>query len=177
MIFLTIVIIASSFLRMHMYEMEYGYTTLRLLVFAALITEAVSMIPTVMYIFNREFGIVKSYMIITLVAFLILNFMNIDYVIAKRNINRYYYTQDIDLDYLKNYTYDNIPELVNFYNRIDDSKIKKDLGSYLYHMKLNINSTQPSIFEFRISDYRAKKALNKANLKKFEREYRDYLEK
>ena len=69
MIFLTIVIIVSSFLRMHIYEMEYGYTVLRLLVFAVLITEAILMIPTVMYIFNKEFNIVKSYMLITLVLF------------------------------------------------------------------------------------------------------------
>ena len=177
MIFLTIVIIASSFLRMHMYEVEYGYTVLRLLVFAALITEAILMIPTVMFIFNKEFNIVKSYMIITLVAFLILNFMDMDYIIAKKNVGRYYYTKDIDLDYLQNYRYDNIPILVDFYNNhIEDKKIKHELRDYLYTMKMNANSVESSIFEFNISHFRAKRALDRANMYDKEIEYRDYLE-
>lgn len=174
MIFLTIIIIASSFLRMHMYEMEYGYTVLRLLVFAALITEAILMIPTVMYVFNKEFNIVKSYMLITLVAYLIVNFMNMDYVIAKRNINRYYYTKDIDLNYLENYRYDNIPLLVEFFNNTTDEKIKIELDDYLYNIKTNINSVDNNIFESNISYFRAKKALDKADFHEKEIKYRDY---
>ena len=175
MIFLTIVIIASSFLRMHLYEMEYGYTTLRLLVFAALITEAILMIPTVMYIFNKDFNIVKSYMIILLVAYVCVNFMNLDYIIAKRNINRYYYTQDIDLDYLENYSYGNVPLLIKFYNNVNDSEIKEKLGNYLYDLKQNIKDNKQSIFEFNIPYYNARVLLehNEFFVKEFER--RDYL--
>ncbi len=156
MIFLTMVIIASSFLRMHLYEMEYGYTVLRLLVFAALITEAILMIPTVMYVFNKDFNIVKSYMIILIVAYLCINFMNMDYVIAKRNVNRFYYTKDIDLDYLENYSNGNIPVLVDLYNKTSDEKIRSELEYYLNGIKEHYNECEHGIFEFNIPHYRTK---------------------
>ena len=60
MVFLTIIIIISSFMRMNLYEAAYGYTTLRLLVYITLITETVLMIPTIMYIFNSNVNIFKS---------------------------------------------------------------------------------------------------------------------
>ena len=176
MVFLTVVIIASSFLRMHMYEVEFGYTVLRLLVFAVLITESILMIPTVMYIFNKEVNIVKSYMIITLLAFLCINFMNMDYVIARKNVNRYYYVDDLDMDYLENYRYDNVPVLIELYNKVSDKNIKEELDDYLYYVKDNINNWDTSIFEFNISRYRAKKLLEKYNFQPREYIYDEYLE-
>jgi len=165
MVFLTIIIIASSFMRMHMYEMEFGYTVLRLLVFAALISETILMIPTIMYIFNEKIDIVRSYVIILLIVYTGLNFINIDYVIANRNINRYYDKHNIDIDYLMNYEYDNIPLLVDFYNRVEDEKIKTNLNDYLVEMKRSINDRETSILEYNLSYYKAKKVLNKTNLK------------
>ena len=64
MVLLTFIIIVSSFLRMYMYESAYGYTMLRLLVYITLITEVILLIPTIIYIFNSKFNIVKTYMII-----------------------------------------------------------------------------------------------------------------
>ena len=170
MIFLTVIIIASSFLRMHMYESEFGYTVLRLLIFAFLITEAVLMIPTVMYIFNRNVNIVRSYLIIFICSYLVLNFMNIDYLIARRNVNRYYSVKDIDLDYLENFGTDNIPVLIELYNKTDDAEIKLRLNDYLFIMK---NTKSRDAFEFNLSNYRANKKLNEIHL---EPNYGDYLD-
>ena len=175
MIFLTIVIIVSSFLRMHIYEMEYGYTVLRLLVFAVLITEAILMIPTVMYIFNKEFNIVKSYMLITLVAFLVVNFMDMDYLIARRNVNRYYYVDDIDINYLENYSYDNVPVLIELFNKTEDTKIKEELDYYLHDVKENVEAKR-SIIEFNISHYWAKRLLDNYEFHEREIIYEEYLE-
>ena len=175
MIFLTMVIIASSFLRMHLYEMEYGYTTLRLLVFAALITEAILMIPTVMYIFNKEFNIVKSYMIILVVAYLCVNYMNFDYIIAKRNINRYYYAQDIDIDYLSNYQNGNVPLLIDFYDNLKDSEVKEELGEYLNNLQEVLNEDERGIFEFNLPYFEAEKMIEGKTFINNNYEKRDYL--
>ena len=168
MVLLTVVIIVSSFLRMHMYEMAYGYTTLRLLVYVILITEAILMIPTIMYIFNSEVNIVRSYMIILICAYVITNYMNIDYMIARKNVNRYYANNKLDVDYLENYYYDNIPVLVELYNKTDSMKIKGDLSAYFESMKYDETET---VFEFNVSKYRAHKALDKVELLDTNRDY------
>ena len=54
---------------MNLYEKAFGYTTLRLLVYIALTTESILMIPTSMYIFNSDVDILKSYIVIILVAY------------------------------------------------------------------------------------------------------------
>ena len=172
MVVLTIIIIASSFIRMHMYESAYGYTILRLLVFVTLITEAILMIPTVMYIFNSKVNIVKSYMIIILCAYVITNFANIDYLIARRNVNRYYSVNDIDLDYLKNFTSDNVGVLIELYDKTEDKELKEKLSDYFYSLKYMYNE-ESNVFEYNISRYKAKNKIEKVKLIK---DYKDYLD-
>jgi len=165
MIFLTTIIIFSSFVRMHMYELAFGYTTLRVLVFATLITESILLIPTVMYIFNSKFNIIKSYMIILLISYTIINYMNIDYMVARNNVNRYYVTNKIDLDYLKNFSYDNVSVLIELFDKTEDENIKTEIRNYLTEID-NIDKTD-NIFEFNFSKYCGIKAIKtKFSMKK-----------
>lgn len=149
MVFLTLIIIASSFMRMHLYEAAYGYTVLRLLVFATLITEALLMIPTVMYIFNSKFNIVKSYLIIMISVYCILNYINIDRLIAYRNVNKYYVDNKIDLNYLMNFGSDNVPVLIDLYKNTKEEDMKYVLHEYL--IDTYENNKINSIFEYNIS--------------------------
>ncbi len=139
MVVLTLIIIVSSFLRMNLYENAYGYTMLRLLVYISLITEVILLEPTIIYIFNPKFNIVKSYMIIIICVYTVINFANLDYLIAKRNITRYYKTDKIDIYYLENYHTDNIPLLLDLYNNSKDEKIINELDIYLESIKNNKN--------------------------------------
>ena len=59
MVFLTLIIIVSSFYRMNLYEQAYGYTLLRLGVYVALITEGILLIPTVVYIVKDKINILN----------------------------------------------------------------------------------------------------------------------
>ena len=156
MVFLTIIIIVSSFLRMNLYEAAYGYTVLRLLVYVTLMTETILMIPTVMYIFNSKVNIFKAYFVIILCSYVITNYMNIDYMIARRNVNRYYVNNKLDIDYLENFGYDNIPVLYELYYKTDDMMIKEEIRDYFGSMK---NMERNSIFEFNVSKYKAMKLL------------------
>lgn len=158
MVFLTIIIIISSFMRMNLYEAAYGYTTLRLLVYITLMTETVLMIPTIMYILNSNINIFKCYLVIIMSSYIIANFINIDYIVARRNVNRYYMNEKIDFDYLRNYGYDNIPILIELYNRTDDYELKGEIKEYLEIMARD-EEEKESIFEFNIARYKGKKLL------------------
>ena len=73
MVFLTLIIIVSSFLRMNLYEQAYGYTLLRLGVYFILITEGILLIPTIIYILKSKFNVLNYYMIITIAIYLFVN--------------------------------------------------------------------------------------------------------
>ena len=164
MVFLTFIIIISSFIRMHMYETEFGYTLLRLLVYFSLITEIILLIPTIIYIINSKFNIVKYYIIILITMYITINFINIDYIIAYRNIKRYYETNDIDIYYLMNNHTDDIPLLIDLYNKTDDENIKEDLKEYLNSIETKTNGFQ----EFNISKKIANKIINSEKIQVYE---------
>lgn len=155
MIFLTLIIIISAFIRMYMYESQYGYTLLRLLVYITLITEIILLIPTIKYILNSKFNIVKSYMMIVVTIYTITNFMNVDYIIAYRNVNRYYEKNDIDLIYLKNDHTDNISMLVDLYHKTKDQEIKDQLDDYFENLEVETSGFQ----ELNLSKSNAKRKL------------------
>lgn len=145
---LTLIIIISSFLRMHMYEAAYGYTLLRLLVYVTLFTLVILLIPTTFYIFNSNVNILKYFMAIIITIYTFLTLSPVSYFITYKNICRYNKTGKIDIDYLKNYNYDNIPLLLDFYKNSND--YKDDLDSYFEEMNYN----DDDIFAYNISkDY------------------------
>lgn len=144
---------------MYMYESEYGYTLLRLLVYITLITEVILLIPTIIYITNSKFNIIKHYMVILISIYTIINFINIDYIIAYRNVNRYLKKEDIDIYYLMNNHTDNIPVLIDLYNETDDLKIKQTLKNYFSFMKKPIKHFQ----EFNVSKVISNKKIDLLN--------------
>ena len=151
MVLLTLVIIVSSFYRMYMYENAFGYTVLRLLVYVALITEGVCLVPTIGYIINNKVNILKYYIIIIVAIYTGINMVSVDYIIAKNNINRYYEVVKIDLDYLRNEHADNIPLLIELKNVTNDEKLKGDIKWYLDNIDLDTNT-----FEYNLSKANAK---------------------
>ena len=157
MLFLTFIIIISSFMRMHLYESEYGYTLLRFLVYTILFTESILFIPTTVYILNPTFKILKYYMEIILTVYIALNFMNVDAFIANKNIDRYKKTGKIDINYLENYNSDNIPLLVSLYHNDKDEKIRKSLEMYFKYFDISMDS----IPEYNLSKMKAKRLLKK----------------
>ncbi len=158
MVGLTFIIIISSFLRMYMYESQYGYTLLRLLVYVILFTETLLLIPTILYIINPKINILKYYIIISYTVYTLLALAPVDYFIAYNNIERYHKTGKIDVYYLENSSTDNIPLLCNLYKELNGRKYNKgQLRIYLKELyKRNQKST---LLEFNLSRERAVKAL------------------
>jgi hypothetical protein len=101
MIGFTFIILVSAVIRMYFYENAFGYTLLRLLVYCSLFTEAILLIPTILYIVGKRVNLLKTYFIIILIVYVCMNFANFDNVIAKRNVDRYIETGKIDVEYFK----------------------------------------------------------------------------
>ena len=162
MIGLTLIIIVASFMRMHIYELAYGYTTLRIFVDVILISEALLMIPTVMYIINDNFDISKSYLIIIICVYTFVSFLNIDGIIACKNINRYKNGKDLDIQYLETYTTDNVVPLIDLYNSTDDAIIKYELETYF--KRVYEHNQIESWEEFNYSKHKAIKLIEENGL-------------
>ena len=174
MVFLTLIIIASSFIRMYMYQDAYGCTFLRLMTYVVLITEVFMLVPTIMYILDSKIKILRYYIPIAVIMYTLVNLLPVDSYIAHYNIERYYATGKLDLYYLENYYSDNIPELIELYKNTSDTEIKDKLEKYLsgtsgtrtrnsYYSYKVYKSKKLNIQEFNISKYRAHKVLVENN--------------
>ena len=156
MIILTLVIIISSYLRMNLYSTAYGYTLLRLLVYFTLITEVILLIPTIAYINNPNIKIIKYYMIIIVTMYTLINFTNMDVLIAKKNIELYKENDRIDIEYLMNYSTDNIEELISLYPKVKKEPDRVALRNYLMDM---YRKEKTPFQEYNISRDKANSAL------------------
>ncbi|MEE1379881.1 MAG: DUF4173 domain-containing protein [Clostridia bacterium] len=180
MVIFTLVIIISAFARMTLYQQNYGYTRLRVLVDLTLITEIILLIPTVIYILENKINLIKTYFVIIITMYCIVNFINVDKFIVKNNIDRYKETGNIDLNYLIEMNNSDIvdqlleldstefkySEKLYSQSNIDKQLIKekierqkKMLEEYLTNLKKNLNETY-TVAEFNLPKMRAKSILN-----------------
>lgn len=93
-------ITASAFYKMMMYENAYGLTRSRLLVFIILILQTMILLMLMYKIWIRSFRFFTVSLILTLVFFIGVNYINIDAIVARRNLARFEATQQLDVDYL-----------------------------------------------------------------------------
>ena len=122
-------------------------------------------------------------MAITICMYIIINFVNIDFIIAKGNIDRYFSAteeekQKIDFSYLKTKTgTDALPEIARLLET-DDNLLKAKVNNYLLEKYEDLKKEKGSFQEFNISKEKAKKQLEKLNLsyiavnKEYNLEYR-----
>ena len=140
LIIFTVIMICSSFLRMSLYEHEFGYTFLRLMVFFILVTELVLIVPTVAYVFTKKVKLLKSYIVILAIMYSLINFTNVDKTIAAKNVDKYIVDSKLevskerskaDFNYLKKLSIDAIPDIIRLYDNTDDEILKLRIRTYL----------------------------------------------
>jgi len=162
----TFVLLSSAFYRMLVYEQAYGFTYLRVFVQAFMIMLFFLFIVNIIYIWYPKLPIIKSYFIISLAVYIILNFANVDVIIAKNNINRYFETGQIDMVYLKGLSYDAAPEMQRLLISASDSsdpeekQIAEEITKYFNEKKSELED-QKSWQSFNISRYKAEKIIDK----------------
>jgi len=159
----TMIMLFSAHFRMSLYEEKYGYTYLRLLTHAFMVFIAALLLTALIKLWYEKISLLKVYIVIALLAYIIINFTNIDVLIARNNINRYNKTHQIDTSYLTCLSYDAVPSLVELLN--DKNKnVAQDIENYLYNKKAELKRDK-SWQSFNMSKYRAKQVLNKYKLK------------
>ena len=156
----TLVILASAYFRMSLYETAYGYTYLRVLTHSFMMFLCVLFMIAFYKIWNERISLLKPYIVVSIMAYMIINFANIDVLIAKNNVDRYLETGKLDTHYLRNLSYDSIPELVSL---LDDKKVSTDIKKYLVEQQRVISKKQ-SWQSFNLSQHKAKQVLSQYEL-------------
>jgi len=160
LILCTVVILSSAYLRMSLYEAVYGYTYLRVLTHSFMIFLGVLFVIAFYKIWNERISLLKPYIVIGIIAYLILNFANIDELIANNNLDRYIKTGKLDTYYLKNLSYDSLPVLVNL---LEAENVPVDIKKNLLEQQKELSKEQPWQ-SFNVSRQKAKQALSQAKL-------------
>lgn len=166
-IIFTIIIIISAFYRMYLYEQEYGYTYLRLFVYYILATELILMIPIILWIIGQKIDLLKSSILICTTMYIILNYSNIDYTIAKKNIDKYFENQtenEIDISYLFTATGTDAISQIKRLENSENIKIKEQVKYYLERHKNALNSEKMSWQELNLSKIIAREKLKRRKL-------------
>ena len=95
-----------------------------------------------------------------------MNFANVDIIIAKNNINRYFETGQIDMTYLKGLSYDAAPEIQNLFMSVKGSldlkekQMAEEILEYFKERKLDLKN-QKSWQSYNISKYKAEQIIDK----------------
>ncbi|WP_455714191.1 DUF4153 domain-containing protein [Anaerosporobacter sp.] len=159
----TVIMIISSAYRMVLYVQVYDLTRLRLLVLWFLVLLLFIVGQIIYYIYHSEFRIGKRLFITTLVAYMILSFGRMDYVIAKYNIYANTYITQSDFVYLTFLSLDATPAIAEisedrlidgeeeeeYYNEFD----RDIMTEYKEYFKGINNEYKGTIRGFNVSNY------------------------
>lgn len=157
MVCFTFVMLVSAFYRMLVYEEAYGFTYLRIFVQAFMILLFFLFIINIVFIWYSKMPIIKGYFFAALVVYIVLNFANVDMIIARNNINRYFKTGQIDMEYLKGLSYEAVPEMARL---TGDNDLKKDILAYYKDEKLELDE-QDAWQSYNYSRIRASRIIEK----------------
>ncbi len=116
----TVVLLASSFYRMHLYNETDGLTRLRFLVFGFLAFELIGLLATFFYIAKPKFNIVMVYGALALCYYMVLNVVPMDAIVAKNQIDRYLSGQRNETIYARTLSIDAAEEIARIYHESTD---------------------------------------------------------
>lgn len=179
LIIFTMIIVISAAFRMHLYEQEYGYTYLRLFVYFTLMTEILILIPILARICGKKIDTFKTTIQIIVIMYVVLNFININKIIARNNIDKYLANienESIDFSYLETRTgTDSIEEQLRILNKSEEG-LSTNAKEYLANLKSSVKrnlrtykilygkSYKPSFAEWNLSKSRVEPLLENVDL-------------
>jgi hypothetical protein len=157
-----ILIMASAFTRLSLYEEAYEFTTLRLYSHAFIILLAVVFCLLLYKIYKDKRENTFAFRVfISIVLFLaVMNFLNPDAFIARRNIERFVITGKLDIYYLSRLSDDAMPDTIKVLD-ISNEDLRKGFARELYRRVQNSDS--PYFLKWQslnVSRMRANKILN-----------------
>ena len=155
----TAIMLYSAHLRLKLYEEAYGYTYARIFAHTFIGLLFVLFMLTFYKLWRREFPLLKAFAIAALLAYTTLNYLNVDAVIARKNIDRYFTTGKIDLEYLQGLSDDAIPELTRLSAADNGDVAGKKMAAFLREKQAELRSEDPWQ-SYNLSKARAKRILS-----------------
>lgn len=147
----TVIMMISSAYRMILYVKVYDLTRLRFLVLWFLIFLMFVVGQTMYYIYHTKFRIGKWIFTTALVAYMILSFGRMDYIIAKYNINSNEYITPNNFVYLKNLSLDATPAIAELSK--DRLLIDHEDNEYYYEYEVDIKEGYDLYFYWIVNEY------------------------
>ena len=139
----TAIMLYSAHLRLNLYEEAYGYTYARIFAHTFIGLLCILFMLTLYKLWRKELPLVKAFAIAALLTYTVLNYVNVDAIIARKNIDRYLKTDKIDLAYLQELSYDAIPELTRLRVTGDEDMTAKNLSAFLRDKGAELRSESP----------------------------------
>ncbi len=173
-----ILIMGSAFKRLLLYEEAYGFTTQRLYshVFIIFLAVIFCLLLYKMYKDRRE-SMFSFRIFISLIVFLaLMNVLNPDTFIARRNIDRFVASGKLDTYYLSQLSDDALTTSITILDSTADEDTQKSFARELYWRTWKMNTTEASFFSqwqsLNISRLRTKEILQ-SRMSELE-QYKDY---
>lgn len=160
MIGCTIVMLISAHYRMSLYEQAYGFTFLRIMTHAFMVFLLVLFVITLARVWIDRLPLLKPYIVAAVIAFTVVNYINVDEMIAKNNVERYYTTKEIDIDYfrtLSSVVDDDLKKLA----KDKDPNISAEAVEMLKQRKDALSRIGKNWQSFNLTNYLAQKDLEK----------------
>jgi hypothetical protein len=149
----------SAHFKMSLYETAFGLTYLRVFVHYFICLLLVLFLIALGRVWLDKVPLIKAYIVIALAFYTVLNFINVDRIIVRSNIDRYARTGEIDISYLQTLSYDAIPGMLPLAES-GDREISRQVKEYLLQEKQRLSSAEPWQ-SYNYSRYRAVSALEK----------------
>ncbi len=154
----TFIMLLSAHFRMSLYEEAYGFTYLRVLTHAFMGYLAVLFVVTLVKIWRQTLPMLKSYIVISIIAYTLVNYINVDSLIVRNNLERFNKGYPIDISYVTTLSYDAVPQLVDFMNTTSDKGVAAQLQTALARRKQALAPAIPWQ-SLNLAKYRAREAL------------------
>lgn len=157
LILFTLNMLYSANFKLSLYEGSYGYTYLRVFVHLFMLLLFILSIIVLIGIWYRKLPIIKYLIVITVIMYTVINYINIDAFIAMKNVERYNNTGKIDISYLTSLSYEAAPYLIEL-RKAEDPNIRASIDKKLNNMKTDILK-QKNLSEFNFSRSRAEQLI------------------
>ncbi|MFE5323577.1 DUF4173 domain-containing protein [Paenibacillus sp. NPDC056579] len=155
------VMLCSAFMRLSLYELAYGYTITRVLVRAFMIFLAVLFAIALYKLWNDRLQLLQPYAVVAIGAYVLINYIQVDAVVASGNLKRYEATGRIDAAYLGELSYEAAPYLIELHTKYPQAEGAKEA---LLRMKERADEVRElSWTEFNVSKKKAASLLQAAD--------------
>lgn len=135
----TLIMLASAFFRLSLYEEAYGFTYARVTAHAFMIYLFLLFLAATCRIWQERVSLLKVFVALTAALYLSLNYFGMDRFIAAANIDRYFETGKIDAVYLTRLSDDAVPQMIRLLDA-DDVELAQFIETDLYLRKMRLDT-------------------------------------